>query len=81
MRTHAAVVVVAAATVIGSGAALAAEKGAPETGTQEYQLALETGALPASEFAKLQKESSLADASVPTIEIGGLVYRLGVDTH
>lgn len=73
--------VAAAVMILGSGAALAVEKTAPEAGTWEYQLALETGALPASDSVKAQKESGRADASVPTIEVGGFVYRIGIDTN
>ncbi len=81
MKTLVMAAVTAAVTVIGSGAALAVEKKAPESGTQEYQLALETGALPASDSMNERKESGRADASVPTIELGGIRYRVGIDTR
>ncbi len=73
-------VIVAAATFIGSGAALAGEKKAPEPGTWEYQAALETGKLPASDAGTVRKASGPQSASVPTIKVGGVVYRVGVDT-
>jgi len=73
--------VVAAVMILGSGAALAVEKKAPEAGPWEYQLALETGKLPASDSVNAQKKSGPADESVPMIEVGGRVYRVGVDTE
>ena len=74
------VAAIMAATVIGSGAALAVEK-APEAGTWEYRVALETGSLPAPDSAKAQKESGRQDASVATVEAGGVVFRVGIDTN
>ncbi len=80
-RNMVAGIVTAAAILIGSGAALAAEKTkAPEPGTWEYRWALETGTLPASDVAKAQTDSGRNDKSVATIEIGGRVYRVGIDT-
>ena len=64
------------------GASLAAEKQeakTPKYGTWEYQMALETGSLP-SESATLAVQSS-SDAKMPTIEIGGVTYRISVDTR
>ncbi len=82
MRTYmVAAVVVAAVTVIGGGAALAVEKKAPEIGTWQYGLALETGTLPASDSVKASKATGRADATVPVIEVGGRVYRVGIDTN
>jgi hypothetical protein len=82
MKTLMAAVVVAAATIIGSGAAQANEATkAPEPGTWEYQWAMETGTLPSTGSAKPQNESRLAGEPVPTVEIGGLVYRVGIDTN
>ena len=75
-------VVVASVAVlaVGSGAALAVEKKAPEPGTWEYQLALETGTLPASGQAKAKDASARKDAQGSVIEVGGQFYRLGIDT-
>jgi len=41
--------------------------------------AKETGSLPADD-AKQMKSESGAKAEVPTVEIGGVVYRIGIDT-
>ncbi len=73
--------VLAAATFIAGGTAMAADKTAPEPGSWEYQAALETGSLPASTGDKALQESARAKASVPTVEAGGVVYRVGIDTN
>ncbi len=74
-------IMAAAAIIIVSGAALAAEKPkAAETGSWEYRWALETGTLPASDAGKVQKDNARTDAQVATVEIGGRVYRVGLDT-
>ncbi len=73
--------VLAAATFIAGGTALAADKKAPEPGSWEYQAALETGALPASMGEKAVQESARAKASVPTVEVAGVIYRVGIDTN
>ncbi len=74
-------IVAAAAIIIGSGAAFAGEKAkAPEAGTWEYQWALETGTLPASHAVKEQKNGAPAGERAATVEIGGRVYRIGLDT-
>ncbi|MGE5189839.1 MAG: hypothetical protein ACM3NF_07270, partial [Gemmatimonadota bacterium] len=63
MKTLMIAIVAAAATVMAGGTALAGEKtNAPEPGTWEYQLALETGTLPPSPSAKLQQQSARAGA-------------------
>ena len=81
MRTGMVTAIMAAAIIIGSGAALAAgQPKAPEPGSWEYRWALETGTLPASDAGKPQKDSARADAQVATVEIGGRVYRVGIDT-
>jgi len=41
--------------------------------------ALETGSLPAGN-ATQSKPEGVAKAGVPTVEIGGKVYRIGIDT-
>jgi hemolysin activation/secretion protein len=41
--------------------------------------AKETGSLPAND-AKQMKSEGGANAEVPTVEIGGVVYRIGIDT-
>ncbi len=81
MKTSTVALILAAATVIAGGTALAGEKTAPEPGTREYQAALETGSLPASAPDKARKESGRANSPVPTIEVGGVVYRVGIDTN
>ncbi len=74
-------IMAAAAIIIGSGAALAAEKPkAPEPGSWEYRWAMETGTLPASDAGTVKKDNARADAQVATVEIGGRVYRVGIDT-
>ena len=74
--------VMVAATIIGSGVAPAAEKVAtPEPGTWEYRSAMETGALPSSQSVKPATEKDGSKAAVPAIEVGGVTYRLGIDTN
>ena len=76
-----AAVAAVSAVMAWSGASLAAEKQeakAPEYGTLEYQVALETGKLP-SESGTFAVQSASAE-KIPTIEIGGVTYRIGVDT-
>ncbi len=81
MKTSTAALIVAAATVIAGGTAMAGEKTAPEPGTWEYQAALETGSLPASASGKALRESDRVNSPVATIEAGGVVYRVGIDTN
>ncbi len=71
--------VLAAATFIAGGTAMAADKTAPEPGSWEYQAALETGALPASDRA--MEESAQVNSPAPTVEVAGVVYRVGIDTN
>jgi hypothetical protein len=52
---------------------------APDPTDWEYRWALETGNLP-SEAGALNAGSGRA-ANVPTVEIGGIVYRVGIDTN
>ncbi len=80
MKTSTVALILAAATVIAGGTALAAEKKAPEPGTLEYQAALETGGLPASTPAAAHKKADPRTAQAKTIEVGGVVYRVGIDT-
>jgi hypothetical protein len=51
----------------------------PEPNDWEYRVALETGNLP-PEAGALNAGSGTA-ANVPTVEIGGIVYRVGIDTN
>ncbi len=74
--------VMVAATIIGSGVAPAAEKVAtPEPGTWEYRLGLETGTLPTLESVSGQQESARAGNSAAVVEVGGQLYRVGIDTQ
>jgi len=41
---------------------------------------VETGGLPADEVRRM-KSGSLATSQFPTVEIGGVVYRIGIDTY
>ena len=70
-----------AAVMAGSNVSFAAEEKnakTPEFGTWEYQWALETGNLPSETGKPAAKPDSYRD--IPTIELGGLVYRVGIDT-
>ena len=40
----------------------------------------ETGSLPANE-GRHMKSGSVATSQIPTVEIGGTVYRIGIDTY
>jgi len=52
---------------------------APDPNNWEYRVALETGNLP-SDVGALNAGSGPA-ADVPTVEIGGIDYRVGIDTN
>ncbi len=53
----------------------------PESGTFEYQAALETGNLPSDDGrAAVSASRPKTGAQVPAIEIGGMNYRVGIDT-
>lgn len=77
-----AAVAAVSAVMVWGGVSLAAEKQeakAPKHGTWEYQVALETGKLP-SESGTFAVQSA-SDEKIPMIEIGGVTYRIGVDTR
>ncbi len=81
MKTSTVALILAAATVIAGGTAMAGGEKAPEPGTWQYQAALETGSLPASTPDKAAQESARTKAPVPTVAAGGVVYRVGIDTN
>ncbi|MCL5966465.1 MAG: hypothetical protein M1550_04525 [Deltaproteobacteria bacterium] len=74
------VTVAAVATMIAGGAAWAAGKSAPEQGTWQYQEALETGKLPVGYFSDASGKSALAKGKDVVVEVGGRLYRGGIDT-
>ncbi len=76
-----AAVILAAATVIAGGTAMAGGEKAPEPGTWQYQAAVEAGSLPASAPDKTAQKSARVNSPVPTVEAGGVVYRVGIDTN
>jgi hypothetical protein len=51
----------------------------PDPNDWEYRVAMETGSLP-SDVGAFKAESGSA-ADIPTVEIGGVVYRVGIDTN
>ena len=51
----------------------------PDPSDWEYRVALETGSLP-SDAGVLSARNGAA-VVVPTVEIGGVVYRIGIDTY
>lgn len=61
---------------------MALRQGADLASTQEWQarVAMETGSLPMAN-AKESKSESGAKTEFPTVEIGGTVYRIGIDTY
>src|SRR5512139_569507 len=93
MKTYTARMVVfallAAITMVGSAFAgqtqaereMALRKGADPESALGWQArpALETGSLPVAS-AKEPKSESGAKTDFPTVEIGGTVYRIGIDT-
>lgn len=83
MRTHTwlTAAAVAAAMVLGAGASIAAEAEAPEFGTWQYQEALETGTLPSAAKAMKAELGQAGKQALPTIELGGVEFRIGLDTH
>lgn len=70
-----------AAMVLGAGAAIAAEAEAPEFGTWQYQEALETGTLPSAGKVIKAEPGAAGTQDLPTIELGGVEFRIGLDTH
>jgi hypothetical protein len=80
-RTWLTAAAVAAATALGTGASIAAEKKVPEFGTWQYQEALETGTLPSAIKAMEAGPDAAGKPELPTIEVGGVKYRIGLDTH
>ncbi|MCR4308893.1 MAG: hypothetical protein NUW14_02550 [Deltaproteobacteria bacterium] len=76
-----AVLVVAAVTMAVpafAGQAQTAKVIRPDPNAWEYQGAMETGNLPSSSGV-IKSASGLAE-NVPTVEYGGNVYRIGIDT-
>lgn len=73
--------ILAAATIIAGGTAMAGEEKAPVPGTWEYRAALETGSLPTSTPDKAAQASARVNSPAPTVEAGGVVYRVGIDTN
>jgi len=51
----------------------------PDPNDWEYRVAQETGSLPSGEGAL--NAGNGAAAVVPTVEIGGVVYRIGIDSN
>jgi hypothetical protein len=51
---------------------------APDPNDWEYRVAMETGSLPSDVGAFNAAGGSVA--GIPTVEIGGTVYRIGIDT-
>ena len=51
----------------------------PDTNDWEYRSALETGNLPSE--AIVADAGRGPEANVPTVEVGGIVYRVGIDTN
>ncbi len=64
----------------GSGTALAGGKSSIESGTWEYQEALETGSLAAGPQNVLRTKNAAEAAEVPVVKSSGIVYRVGLDT-
>jgi hypothetical protein len=50
----------------------------PDTNDWGYRSALETGNLPSKVI--VPSAGSGREANVPTVEVGGIVYRVGIDT-
>jgi len=77
-----AVLVVAAVTIAApafAGRTQAEREMSLDPNDFEYRVALETGTLPSD--ASVLKAGSGPAADVPTIEAGGVIYRVGIDTH
>lgn len=51
-----------------------------ESHTWQYQEALDTGSLPATDAGEVRGAGGFGGEVIHTIEAGGLTYRLGVDT-
>lgn len=64
---------------LGGKAAHEARVQNPDTNDWEYRSALETGNLPSE--AIVPSAGSGPEANVPTVEVGGIIYRVGIDTN
>lgn len=64
---------------LGGKAAHEARVQTPDTNDRGYRSALETGNLPSE--AIVPDAGSGPEANVPKVEVGGIVYRVGIDTN
>lgn len=79
MKKNAAVTL-AVVGVMARGGVVLAEGEAPEPGSWQYRVALETGSLPADYFKVDTAKYRSSSETGPGIEVGGIVSRVGVDT-
>jgi hypothetical protein len=79
-KTLLAIVAAVAVSAVGIAPALAADQEVPEYGTWQYFEAVETGSLPADYFDR-DARIGLPGDKAPVIEVGGMTYRVGIDTQ
>jgi len=79
-----AMAVAAAVTMMiaGTGPVFAAEQKAPDSDSWQYFEAVETGKLPSREMSKQVRKSGTEQSVVfETVDLGGISYRIGLDTN
>jgi len=79
-----AAVVAAAVTMmmVGSGPVLAAEKKVSDSHSWQYFEAVETGNLPSQDVANpVRKRGAEQGDAFQTVDLGGVSYRIGLDTN
>lgn len=79
-----AMAVAAAVTLMmaGSGPAFAAERTAPDSDSWQYFEAVETGNLPSQVMVKQDpKKGWERTGGFDTVDLGGISYRIGLDTN
>ena len=76
-----AVVVAASLMVAGTGTVFAGQAKAPELGDWEYWEAVESGTLPSPQEEDVIGSGKFAEKDKhPVIELGGVSFRVGLDT-
>ena len=79
-----AMAVAAAVTMMiaGAGPAFAAEKEIPDSTSWQYFEAVETGNFPSPEASKPVRKSGAEQVQLfETVDLGGISYRIGLDTN
>lgn len=77
-----AVAVAASLMLAGAGTVFAGQAKAPELGDWEYWEAVESGTLPSPQGKNVIGSGKIAEKDkFPVVELGGVRYRVGLDTY